>query len=113
MPTAFENYVNNEIPNRPAVAQAAGLTANNYLRATGVSKNLEERTPVQALEDLAKVIRSLSQKTTPLLAADAFVVYDTNDVGARFINAGLLVSGIVAAEASDHAMAGMAMALGT
>jgi hypothetical protein len=50
MPTAFEDYVNTELPKRLAIATAV---LNNYTRFTGTGKQVEARTPAQVLADIS------------------------------------------------------------
>lgn len=51
MPTAFETFVNDELPNRVA-SQETSQTANSYPRYTGTAKLTTERTPAQVLSDI-------------------------------------------------------------
>ena len=62
MPTAFEDYVNTELPKRLAIATAV---LNNYARFTGTGKQVEARTPAQVLADIA----ALDQATADTLYA--------------------------------------------
>lgn len=50
MPTAFETYVNTELPTRIAIQTAP--SADYYLRATGIARLVEARSPVQVCGDL-------------------------------------------------------------
>src|SRR3990172_7608729 len=49
MPTAFEDYVNTELPKRLAIATAV---VNAFVRFTGIGKQVEARTPAQVLADI-------------------------------------------------------------
>ena len=62
MPTAFEDYVNTELPKRLAIAIAV---LNNYARFTGTGKQVEARTPAQVLADIG----ALDQATADTLYA--------------------------------------------
>lgn len=51
MPTAFETFVNDELPNRVATSETAP-TEGNYPRYTGTAKLTLQRTPAQVLSDI-------------------------------------------------------------
>lgn len=53
--TAFEDYVNTELPKRLAIATAV---ANSYARFTGTGKQVEARTPAQVLADIVAAAAS-------------------------------------------------------
>lgn len=53
--SVFEDFVNDELPRRVGLGAAASPSANNYLRATGVGKVVEQRTPAQVVRDAVAV----------------------------------------------------------
>jgi len=65
MPTAFETFVNDELPNRLASTEAAP-TAGNYPRYTGTAKLTTQRTPTQVLSDIAAAAASHTHSHTVL-----------------------------------------------